>query len=286
MKKIHYCTSALFVLLAYGNTLKASPASTEYVNQRVNAAVLALQNQINAIPSGKQGIPGPQGLAGPQGEQGLRGEAGPTGAVGVTGAQGLAGTYSAGDGIAIDEGVIKSTLVHHLGELYQGGIIFFVDETGTHGLIAALHDANEGQGVQWKNGETGEKVTNARANGIGAGASNTKLIIAQQTIDYQPGNFAALAAANYSVRGDGNTPCTADASYPLTCYGDWYLPSIYELDLMRLNLGSKGGFLPIPYWSSTESGVSEAWFEDIQTGTQSLSDKANQAGLVRAIRAF
>lgn len=175
---------------------------------------------------------------------------------------------------------------HVIGEYYQGGIIFFVDDSGLHGLIAARQDANNGQGIQWKNGESGEKIVNANGVGIGSGESNTRLIIAQQTIDYQPGNFAALVAANFSVLSDGQTPCATKAEPSLICYGDWYLPSIYELDLMRLNLSDKGQFGATSYWSSTEHGVSEAWLEDIPTGMQSLSDKANAYALVRPIRAF
>ena len=175
---------------------------------------------------------------------------------------------------------------HFIGESYQGGMIFWVDDTGIHGLIAAKHDANDGVGLQWKNGESGEKIVNARGVGIGSGQSNTRLIIAQQTIDYQPGNFAALAAANFSVLADGTTPCANQADQSHICYGDWYLPSIYELDLMYRNLGEKGHFSPTTYWSSTEYGVSEAWLEAFQTGMQSLSDKSNASALVRAIRAF
>lgn len=73
---------------------------------------------------------------------------------------------------------------------------------------------------------------------------------------------------------------------PMSCYGDWYLPSIYELNLMRLNIGQQEEFAIAPYWSSTESGVSHAWLEDMQSGVQSISDKANSSALVRAIRAF
>jgi hypothetical protein len=174
---------------------------------------------------------------------------------------------------------------HTIGEIYQGGRVFFVDDTGLHGLIAALHDANSGIGVQWQNGESGEKITNARANGVGAGGTNTKLIIAQQTIDYQPGNFAALAALNFSVEADGESPCSTKADSSI-CYGDWYLPSIYELDLMHKNLQIQGDFANQRYWSSTEFNVTEAWVEDISTGTQEVIDKANSDCLVRAIRAF
>ena len=72
---------------------------------------------------------------------------------------------------------INDRLVHEPGETYQGGIVFWVDESKTHGLVVAKADADAGQGLTWQNGESGDKTTNARANGILAGQSNTQLII-------------------------------------------------------------------------------------------------------------
>lgn len=115
--------------------------------------ISTLQSQVNSIPAG---LPGPMGPAGPQGP---------------------AGIYKAGEGIEITNDGIKTTLTHHIGEEHNGGIIFWVDETGQHGLIASKTDLNNNQGIQWRNGESGNKVTNARADGIYAGESNTKLII-------------------------------------------------------------------------------------------------------------
>ncbi|WP_182352934.1 hypothetical protein [Legionella sp. PC1000] len=61
--------------------------------------------------------------------------------------------------------------------------------------------------MQWRNGPSGNKVTNARADGIGAGETNTRVIIAEQTIDNQKGTFAALKAVSFQVLSDGITPC-------------------------------------------------------------------------------
>ncbi|MDF1931639.1 collagen-like protein [Legionella pneumophila] len=91
-------------------------AHIEALHQQISS----LQSQINSIPAGAQG---PMGPAGPKGERGP------------------AGTYTAGDGIEISKGEIKTTLTHHIGEEYNGGIIFWVDETGQHGLIASKTDS-------------------------------------------------------------------------------------------------------------------------------------------------
>ena len=175
--------------------------------------------------------------------------------------------------------------MHRIGELYQGGVIFYVDESQIHGLIAAKVDAVNGEGLQWQNGISGEKMVNARANGIHAGEHNTRLIISQQTVDDQNGVFAALAASNYSVLEDGVTLCKAVVNPSHRCYGGWYLPSIYELDLMRRNLSSPYSLAAAPYWSSTESSVTESWAEEV-AGSPMLLDKSWSNARVRAIRTF
>lgn len=178
----------------------------------------------------------------------------------------------------IDEVRIKP---HFIGETYQGGIIFWLDDSQQHGLIAAKIDANASQSIQWQNGESGDRVTNARANALFAGLLNTQLIISEQTLDDQEGEFAALCASQFAVQANGEDLCIEETP----CYGNWYLPSLYELSLLKTNLVGLGEFSSGLYWSSTENGVNEAWCMDLQAGTKSLCDKSNQA-LVRAIRAF
>ena len=195
--------------------------------------------------------------------------------------------YLSGEGIRI-EGNVISTVTRHIGEIYHGGIIFWLDDSKRHGLIASLHDLNDNEGLQWRNGESGSKNTNARANGIGAGDTNTRLIIAQQTADNQYGHFAALVAAQYNVLEDGETVCPVASNPSSTCYGDWYLPSLYELSLLKKNIVTQGfaTFVPDYYWSSTEVNVSNAWLQNFSTGEFLSSDKANTLGHVRAVRKF
>ncbi|MBA2651648.1 MAG: DUF1566 domain-containing protein [Tatlockia sp.] len=197
-------------------------------------------------------------------------------------------TYTAGEGIAIENGVIKAQPTgHHIGDEYRGGIVFYIDESGQHGLIASKIDSNE-EGIQWRNGASGNKVTNARGDGIGAGVTNTRLIIAQQTIDNQKGVFAALMASNFQVAEDGQTPCKTPISSEQLCYGGWHLPSAFELQLMYKNLHQKGLslFAPDFYWSSTEASVANAWLQNFSTGDISASSKSNTVGRVRAISQF
>ena len=82
-----------------------------------------------------------------------------------------------------------TALIHKIGDSYGGGIVFWVDATGQHGLIAAT--ADQSTGIQWYNGSY--STTNAVRDGIGAGMYNTERIIANQGA----GSYAAQLCANY-----------------------------------------------------------------------------------------
>ena len=114
--------------------------------------------------------------------------------------------------------------------------------------------------------------TRARGDGVGAGLKNTAIIIANQgAID---GNtFAATVCNEYSVTVDGVT------------YGDWYLPSKHELNLLYLQKTVVGGFANNFYWSSTEYFGNFAWVQSFIDGSQDGYVKS-LTGYVRAIRAF
>jgi Protein of unknown function (DUF1566) len=165
------------------------------------------------------------------------------------------------------------TGTHYLGESYGGGKVFYVDATGQHGLIAATSD--QSTGIQWYNGNY--RVTNSTGDGVEAGKMNTSIIIAMQTNDSTTGSFAALLCANLVVTSGGEAE-----------YGDWYLPSKYELFLMYIHKAEIGVFTSGYYWSSTEvngGGGASAWGMYFGDGTEYPSDKYYPGG-VRAVRAF
>lgn len=176
-------------------------------------------------------------------------------------------------------------VTHQIGEVYQGGMIFYVDSTQQHGLLVSLIDL--GDPIEWRNGEGGDRITNARSHGLGAGETNTRLIISEQTIDDQEGSFAALIANNYQIAADGKSPCPTTMSASLTCYGGWYLPSEYELVLLHSSL-KKMGLADLKddlYWSSTEGNTTQAWLLDFSTGETKAQDKSTRAQ-IRAVHNF
>ncbi|MBA2711021.1 MAG: DUF1566 domain-containing protein [Tatlockia sp.] len=172
-------------------------------------------------------------------------------------------------------------VTHQIGEIFQGGLIFYVDNSRQHGLMVSLNDLEPA--IEWRNGEGGDRTVNARALGLGAGETNTRLIIAEQTIDEQEGQFAALRAANYQISADGKTPCAEPIAADSLCYGGWYLPSLQELLLLQANL--KNALSNTAYWSFTEASMTEAWLVDFSSGQALISEKSTSAS-VRAIHAF
>jgi hypothetical protein len=171
--------------------------------------------------------------------------------------------------VQVYNGIAWFSTVHFIGESYGGGRVFYVYDNGQHGLIAAT--ADQSQGIQWYNGTY--RYTGTIGDGLNAGAMNTALIVATQMADNQTGNFAAKVCADYSVTVGGIT------------YGDWYLPSKYELNLLYLQKTVVGGFSSIIYWSSSEYSNDTAWYQYFLNGNQFLDNKFG-AGFVRAVRAF
>ena len=175
-----------------------------------------------------------------------------------------------GAGTTASPYVVNTTDTLAIGDSYQGGIIFWLDTTGQHGLIAAT--ANQNTGIHWYNGTY--RYTGTNGNSLYAGKMNTAMIIATQMADNQTGNFAAKVCADYSVTVGGVT------------YGDWYLPSKYELNLLYLQKTVVGGFANKAYWSSNEYDNNNAWKQNFTNGEQSTNNKNFTSNYVRAIRAF
>jgi len=99
------------------------------------------------------------------------------------------------------------------------------------------------------------------------------MIVAAQMADNQLGNFAAKVCADYSVTVGGVT------------YGDWYLPSKYELNLLYQQRTVVGGLANNNYWSSTEAHNVAAWMQTFLNANQ-LTEAKVRTFHVRAIRAF
>ena len=157
---------------------------------------------------------------------------------------------------------MAEALPYAIGDTGPGqGIVFFISADGEHGLEAA--PSNQGTGIKWSNQY--DTVINAVRNGVNAGLYNTERII----INQGGGNYAAQLCANY--RGGG--------------YGDWYLPSKRELNLLYRQKAVVGGFANDYYWSSTAYIGDLAFAQYFKDGFK-YDDDTDHLLRVRAIRAF
>ena len=233
----------------------------------------------NGLP-GSDGTNGTNGIDGVDGNDGAQGNDGIDGLNGVDGTNGIdgqGGITNAGTGISVTGAgtsvspyvVSTSTCGLSIGDTAQGGIIFYLDPSGCHGLVCALTD--QSSGTAWYNGSYMD--TRAYGSGLFEGKYNTKMI------NWEQGGSTSAAAI-----------C---AAYTGGFFNDWYLPSIEELNKMYLNigqgnalgLGNIGGFANINYWSSTEFGNLGAWEQSFFNGSQDFNYKLS-ASNVRAVRAF
>ena len=148
-----------------------------------------------------------------------------------------------------------------IGQSYQGGIIFYIDGTGQHGLISATTD--QSTGAQW--GCYGTSIPGT-ITAIGTGQANTTLIV----------NGCSEAGRAARICND----------LVLNGYSDWFLPSKDELNLMYTQKNVIGGFVFAFFWSSSEGTANNAWLQSFSDGFQTSTLKANGAVYVRAVRAF
>jgi len=169
---------------------------------------------------------------------------------------------------------------HYIGEIYGGGIVFYVYNNGQNGLIASLDDLDGGSGIQWYNGSN--NVT--AATNPYEGATNTSAIVGNQG----GGSYAAKICDDYSAGG----------------FTDWYLPSNVELKeidaaIMTIYyiLSNDGDPLTNPinseylaptygrYWSSTEIASTSAFSYYFYSGINNFELKS-ATNRVRAVRKF
>ncbi len=151
-----------------------------------------------------------------------------------------------------------------------GGVVFYDKGTYSDGwryLEAAWSDHPDG--VAW--GPVGTEIGNTNTD-IGSGMTNTETIT------------TALDSAGYAARW-----CY---DLELGGYEDWFLPSKDELGLIWDQHEMIGGFRPWrndypAYWSSSESGESNAWYQLMDNGSARDDFVGKDHKLeVRPIRAF
>jgi hypothetical protein len=149
-----------------------------------------------------------------------------------------------------------------VGSRFGGGIVFYVDSTGKHGLITARN----GLGYTGTWGCDGVSVPGIQT-AVGTGEANTTLI-ANTCSD-------AGIAARFCLDLVHNR------------YDDWFLPSKDELNLMYINRKlAPGLFSNATRWSSSQNDDNTAWAQKFDASGDQVSLTKNSIIGARPIRAF
>jgi len=154
-----------------------------------------------------------------------------------------------------------------LGSIYAGGVLFYIDGSGQHGLVC---DTTNLGIIPW--GCPTQYIAGTSYN-LGTGSANT-VIIRNSCLD----TFGAAYSCDTLNRSG---------------YDDWFLPSVLELASIRTNLIGNpiANLQPSIYWSSSHDNSnnanrnSKAVAINFGTGFFTIIPKTNPQ-LVRAIRAF
>ncbi len=162
----------------------------------------------------------------------------------------------------------EGSVIAEIGDEFQGGILFYLDETGHYGLVAAMEDLSST--YEW--GCDGTDISGADGTFIGTGYQNTLDIVA----------------------GCSETPIAASLALAFESegYSDWYLPSKDELVEMYNTIGygglevNIGGFENGWYWSSSENDNNSAWGVTLDNGSTNYFISKGSTLYVRVIRAF
>lgn len=174
-----------------------------------------------------------------------------------------------GSPISVTATAILPTIV---GEFNHGGVVFYVDETGEHGLVCAVSDLSM---AEW--GCMGTEITGASNLGLGSGAQNTLDIIAECT-----------------TTGIAADLCT---NLDLNSFTDWFLPSrdalsemYFNKDAINATATGNGGteFVNNSYWSSSEynaNPTNQIYGRDFSNGLVYVFNKVDVRN-IRPVRAF
>lgn len=183
----------------------------------------------------------------------------------------------AGTGTLANPYIISASNDHYIGELFGGGIVFWVDHTGQTGLIVSLADISTSS--TWSNITTG--LIGAAAQSTWNGKDNSIAIMGQNGHT----TSAAKLCNDYT-----------NANYGTGIFSDWYLPAIDQLShiyharyILNMNIEGVPGASILAnqyYWSSMEETANTAWGYGFSNGGASFGHDKGSNGWVRAIRDF
>lgn len=161
--------------------------------------------------------------------------------------------------LALSNESYPTEATHFIGEYFGGGIIFYVDEEGKHGLITKTIEQSK-----WQHGTFTDDYT--VRDGVGTANFNKKRIVAIKSAEAYD---AQAEAGNQEVK-----------------LGEWYLPTRYDMNKLYLNRTVIGGFSDFSKgWKSLETSSLNAWFQSFIVGV-SFSNGKDDNDYIRIVREF
>jgi len=165
--------------------------------------------------------------------------------------------------------VEKNNTVYTIGQKYGGGIIYYIDGTGQHGLIAAPSD--QSVSAAW-------------------GCMRTLIDLPKNVIN---DDGQVLTDAIVKQCNEEGTAARICYDLVLNGYSDWYLPSNHEL-FQIISVINDERIIPyfvndekISYWTSSQTDYQHATFSGRWGGSWGTNEASKESKLhVRAIRAF
>jgi hypothetical protein len=180
---------------------------------------------------------------------------------------------------------------HAVGEVYGGGIVFYVWDGGAHGLIGANTELNNGQATSWGGGSSAYVGTQNRYGVLG-GKLNTQRIL----------NVIPVPTFGNGDNGTGNKSAAYWAATYLSAavvvggvtvtpqFSDWYLPNETELMLFATQRSyfPNCNFTTHDHWSSSERPdyAYLAYALGANSNTNIYQDAKTATKYVLAIRSF
>jgi hypothetical protein len=180
---------------------------------------------------------------------------------------------------------------HAIGEVYGGGIVFYVWDGGAHGLIGANTELNNGQSMTWGGGSSAYVGTQNRYGVLGGKLNTQRILNVIPVPTFGNGDngtgkkCAAYWAATYLsdavvVGGVTVTPR----------FSDWYLPNETELMLFATQSSyfPNCNFATHDHWSSSERSdyAYLAYALGANSTTYTYQDAKTATKYVLAIRSF
>ena len=146
-----------------------------------------------------------------------------------------------------------------VGSKFGGGIVFYLDKSGKHGLVVA--NKNMGEAVWGQNGLTKEIEG-------GCGSIKTRMIVEDYSWTIKKGFFSSS-----KIPLETAARICQDAKY--NGHFDWYLPTIGELKLIyeMYKFTGLGLFHLVNAWSCDDKSADEAYYLAFKNGEVKICSK-------------